>query len=397
MTGYLWPDRKSLMKNRLEKELMLYCATTHLDERKTSEIRRILDQNIDWDYILALHPLACITPLLFYNLKKIVGRNTIPKSVVDRLRARYVGVLRNNTLIYRQLHEVLEELQNEGIPVILLKGAALAETVYPDIALRPMSDIDLLAKKTDLHDVGEVLSKLGYTQSCPIEYYEKHHHLAPYVKVDAEQRDSVAIEVHHNLIPGPLMSGIDTDRLWEGAQTVKMSGSDALILSSESLILHLCLHLSSSGFVSGMRTLTDISESIRYYGKRLDWHSLIRKSNEFRVGSCVYYSLDLAKEMMYIDIPTYALDGLNLEPKLEPLETRLMEIIARSNILKDWYNSSRSSRFIIFLYNSLCKEFLCTSGLGNRIRNFGMSWLRALDRAYHRYIRKDYVPQVARW
>ena len=82
-----------------------------------------------------------------------------------------------------------------------------------------------------------------------------------------------------------------------------------------------------------MRTLVDISESIRYYGESLDWHSVVRKSNEFRAGSSVYYPLYIAKEMMDVIIPAYALDGLRLDPKLKPFEARLLDIILRRNIL----------------------------------------------------------------
>ncbi len=366
------------MKNRLEKELMLYWATTHLDERKTGEIRRILDQNIDWDYILANRPLACITPLLFYNLKKIAGRSTIPQFVMDRLRTRYVGVLRRNTLIYRQLHEVLEGLQNEGIPVILLKGVALAETVYPDIALRPMSDIDFLVKETDLHTVIEVLTKLDYTPSDRTEYYEKHHHLVPYRKLDAKHRNAVTIEVHHNIVPEPFMSRINADCLWEGAQTVNIAGFDALILSPENLILHLCVHLSEACFLWGMKTLVDISESIRHYSRDLNWHLLVRRSNEFGVDGAVYYPLYLAEEMMYFNMPAYVLKGLKPNSVLSFFEARLLEIILRKNLWKG-RDPSFLPRFIASVYRVLCMELLFTSGVHNKI---GSLFIRAFKKAF---------------
>lgn len=385
------------MKERVEKQLMLYCATTHLDERKTGEIRRLLDGNIDWEYILADPSLTCITHLLFYNLKKIAGKNAIPKSVVDRLRVRYVSVLLMNMRIYRQLHEVLERLQNEGIPVILLKGVALAETVYPDIALRPMSDIDFLVRRTDLRIIMEIFRELGYDPLYPMEYFGRHHHLPPYRKIDAMPYKLVAIEVHHNIVPEPIMSGIDADQLWKGAQTVDIAGIDALVLSPENLILHLCFHLSNSCFVNGMRALVDISQSIRYYGRNLNWRLLIKRSKEFGVGSSVYHPLRLAEEMMDIEIPTYVLNSLKLDPKLRPFEARLLKTIAEKNILRNWYYSSFPSQVIIFLHNSLCKELLFTSGIGNRVRNIGITWLSALDRAYHRHIRKDYRPGITKW
>jgi hypothetical protein len=54
-----------------------------------------------------------------------------------------------------ELSKVLRILQNDGIPVIVLKGAALAEVVYGNIALRSMSDVDLLVKKGSIKSRGK--------------------------------------------------------------------------------------------------------------------------------------------------------------------------------------------------------------------------------------------------
>lgn len=382
------------MKKKSERELVLCCATADLDKKKAGKVQRLLDGGIDWDYILADRSLACLTPLLFYNLGKITDRDTIPKSVLDTLRERYVGVLRRNTKIYRQLHEILKELQNEGIPVILLKGVALAETVYPDIALRPMSDIDLLVKKTDLNAVIEVLPKLGYIQPHSAKDYTEHHHIAPFRKTEVEQRDLTSIEIHHNISPNLIASCSGIDWLWENAQTIKIAKIDALALSPENLILHLCLHLSDCCFVNGIKTLVDISESIIYYGGNLNWDLLVRRSKELGVSNSVYHPLHLAKEMMDSDIPVCVLDDLGLASNLGPFATRFLKRLARKHIFKNWYYSPSLSRLIIFLYNSLCKELLYTTGRCNRIKNFGLSCVNALDRACRRHIKKEPVPQM---
>jgi len=43
-----------------------------------------------------------------------------------------------------ELREVLAALAGAGLPVLLLKGAALAYTLYPEPHLRDRSDTDLL-------------------------------------------------------------------------------------------------------------------------------------------------------------------------------------------------------------------------------------------------------------
>jgi len=49
---------------------------------------------------------------------------------------------------YAELGQLLRSLKDRGVEVIVLKGAALAETVWKNIALRPMADMDLLVDRT---------------------------------------------------------------------------------------------------------------------------------------------------------------------------------------------------------------------------------------------------------
>ena len=50
----------------------------------------------------------------------------------------------------RQIQVVVDALEAAGIPSVLLKGPALARTVYPDPALRQSVDIDLLVRPGDV-------------------------------------------------------------------------------------------------------------------------------------------------------------------------------------------------------------------------------------------------------
>jgi hypothetical protein len=63
---------------------------------------------------------------------------------------------------YRQiLGEVLAALRDRGLPFLLLKGAALAETVYPDPVLRHAHDVDLLVAPEDAVPAAEMMEGAG--------------------------------------------------------------------------------------------------------------------------------------------------------------------------------------------------------------------------------------------
>jgi Uncharacterised nucleotidyltransferase len=58
---------------------------------------------------------------------------------------------------------VLDELARAGVRAILIKGTALAYTVYEAPALRPRDDTDLLVAESDIPKAQHVMASLGYT------------------------------------------------------------------------------------------------------------------------------------------------------------------------------------------------------------------------------------------
>lgn len=351
-----------------------------MDEERIREVRRLLEDGVlDWNYILGNSSFYRISPLLLRNLKEIADENTVPRSVMDTLAARYAYIFYRNMQIYSTLRGILERFQNAGISVILLKGVALGETVYSDIDLRPPGDIDILVKKMDLQDAADILLKMGYNPAYPMERYKNHHHIPPYRKLDEGLNEFISIEIHHNIAPEPLMSRIRAEELWEGAQAVNISGIDTLVLSPENLIMHLCIHLSYSCFRAGMGNLVDISESIRCYDGNLNWGSLVGRSNQFQVGSFVYYPLYLANEMMDASIPSCVLKDLSLKPELRSSMARLLSMVIKRNLL-----ANRDSRFYILL----CGEFFSIPKMRRGMGNVRPALFRTFDKAFQRCTQK---------
>lgn len=60
------------------------------------------------------------------------------------------------------LAQIAEAMKREHITTLLVKGAALALTVYPDAAARRMSDIDVLVEEADQERAVRALEKLGW-------------------------------------------------------------------------------------------------------------------------------------------------------------------------------------------------------------------------------------------
>jgi hypothetical protein len=136
------------------------CAGTTLDAL-------LLQHDIVWPALLRAGRRHNVLPLLYSRLKS-VDAHLVPQSVVAELRSAYYTSLLRNQRLQGELAQAVGALQQSGITLIVLKGAALASTVYQDLALRPMSDLDILVHPADMLAVGATLGGIGFQVSGAI-------------------------------------------------------------------------------------------------------------------------------------------------------------------------------------------------------------------------------------
>lgn len=124
--------------------------------------------------------------------------------------------------------------------------------------------------------------------------------------------------------PGKSYS-IDPDSLWDHAIPIHVAGCDALALSPEDLLLHLCLHTSyHHQFAFGLRPSCDIAETIAYFGTSLNWNAVVERANRRGWQRGVYLALRLAKELAGAEVPSHILEMLR---PVDMAETILENVI----------------------------------------------------------------------
>lgn len=131
------------------------------------------------------------------------------------------------------LVEVVQALEHEAIPVILLKGISYVGTIYDDPAERPMSDIDLMVPPPDHTRALGCLRRLGYWDAgSRMSGFGSHHAVAM-------KRRHASIDLHRSMIQ-PLRSRLDIDDLWRRARPAEERTDASLRLAPvDELVLHL--------------------------------------------------------------------------------------------------------------------------------------------------------------
>jgi hypothetical protein len=306
-----------------EWQLLLACARANLT---ADDLRRIAQDlvrpDVDWDHVVKVSYAQGIAPLIYHGLLRSGVTKSLPPAAEQSLRSSYYANAARNSLLYEELGRVLKTFTNASIDVILLKGAALAETVYAHRALRPMADVDLLIRKESLSKVEDIMLAMGYVPDQDKEWFQEHHYVLGFRK-----SSGIRIEIHWHIVPVSRSSRIDIRGFWERAQSITIDSIAALALSPEDLLLHLCQH-ACKHTLNGIRSLCDIAEATKFYAKQIDWRKVSTISSQWQITPCVYIALRLAGELLDAPIPESCLK------ELEPANfNRLMIRWARERLL----------------------------------------------------------------
>ncbi len=296
-----------------EDHLLLYCCRT-----KTGDLSEISD--IDWNDFLEEARGESVSPLVFLRLPEIAAHYNIPEYVTEDLKKDYYLSATKNALIFEELKNVLGLLNQNKLQVIVMKGAALAETAYGNPALRPMSDVDLLVKNEDIRKLDSLLKKLGYFPSDrsvdDVDFTSTYLTTLDY-RNPAKNAPSFHIHWHfvNSTIPNESYIGhIKMDDIWRDAVRTNIADTKAWVMSPHHLIIHLSEHaLRVTHSLNKISYFCDIDRAINYYGKSLDWDLLVRDTIKFNLNKMVYTTLYFSHYFIKANVPEEVL--LKLKPK----------------------------------------------------------------------------------
>jgi putative nucleotidyltransferase-like protein len=193
----------------------------------------------EWDELVALAQAEGVAPLLASALRSPT-EVTVPAATARALEITY----RMATFVSLRHQGVREQLcvrlDEQNIPVLLLKGAALALTCYDDPVTRPMGDLDLLVPRSRLQAVIRVLEEHGF---CPLsgsfatELRSPRGHL-----VAIHPPTEALVELHWELKLLGRAQARAMAEIWAGARRIH-AGDPALVMRLGHTLPLLCAHM----------------------------------------------------------------------------------------------------------------------------------------------------------
>lgn len=283
--------------------------------------------DVPWDRMVARARRHGLSPLLYWQLKqRPAPADSVPGDLWSVLERDYFAAVAQGARREKELLCVLEALQGANVPVLVLKGAAFSYTVYPDPAVRPMADVDLLVRRERLPDVRRALEALGY-----VHRPEPRGRWNPFnTEFTGETSFYVSrygrtwcTDLHWQLVANEMFqrgANLDGEGLWARAVPFRIGEASALCLSPEDALAHACLHVTTHGFRHQLGTVDVLRMTS---AASLDWKEFVGRVKVSRIAVACYFPLWQAERQWCASVPEWVLSALRPGPVRRSLGRRL--------------------------------------------------------------------------
>ncbi len=260
-------------------------------------------------------------PLLYWKFKEAPSDCRPPRQVLDWMRIRFLASRARSICAQHQLSELVSLFGSEGIEPLVLKGAALAQTVYPNPALRHSDDIDILVRPEQFSGACDLLERCGWESIDNIFDPTKKAHVAESFKHSDHRKRYLPLDLHRDL-HSCLRFNSETEipALFERALRVESSGVSFLTLHPVDALIHASLHftlLHRGPFrLIWIYDFVLLAETLK--GQR-DWSLLQARSVTMHARLAVERCLKLAEAWTGLRMPT-PFDDFSRWPKADATE-----------------------------------------------------------------------------
>lgn len=278
-----------------EERLLLLCARLKLNDSQRDELVELVQGAPRWDQVLYKAHWHQLSPLMYHHLRDIDAAPGVPDWIMEQLEAAYKLNAIRNLHFHGELQTVLNALEAGNVPVILLKGAALSGSVYKDMGLRPMADLDLLVREEQGDSAQNILQGLGFT---PVGSTDQNHQHLPGM---TRKGSLVLIEVHRHIERRDSGLHFDISGFWSRTEQANIAKKDVSVLSPEDLLIHLTLNFYRDRrfrSAAALRQLCDVAEVLKFYRDRMRWQLFLDNVNEYQLNGPVGCVLYLARELL---------------------------------------------------------------------------------------------------
>jgi len=245
-----------------------------------------------------------LLPLLHKKLKQ----TGVDYFHLNRLKGAYRKNWVRNHRLFNQAAPALESLHRAGIPIMLLKGAALILQVYGDFGLRTMRDIDLLVPTGRARDALAILKQAGwnfiYAKLPDHEEFINFHHA-----FSLRDSNGCELDLHRHTLIHCMTEDADVD-FWSLSEPVLAHDIPCRVMNPADQLLHVLAHGAIRNPIPPLRWVADAVWILRRYPD-LDWRRLLQQTEKRQLALPLRVTLDYLSGVMGAPVPADVLNRLH--------------------------------------------------------------------------------------
>lgn len=304
-----------------EFDFLLACVRSFFDPGN----RLPSSPDLDWPKLISLAERHAVLGLF---CRGVQGRAEIPAEIRDDLQRRVREAAFFDLMLSSELGAILRLFEAEGIPVIALKGPALAAALYGDAALRSSTDLDLLVHPDDVLRTRAVLEGRGYEMESTLPWSGEN---ACFRRRDSQMsfsrragsgragpdRGDLWVDLHWRLLPGYFPAAFDSNEVWLETRHIAISGVCVPTLPAENLLLFLSAH-GTKHLWERVGWICDIARLL-HTEPAIDWTAIFSRAKQTGTQRMVLLGLLLASDLLGVSVPLPALEHIGADPAVNGL------------------------------------------------------------------------------
>jgi hypothetical protein len=256
----------------------------------------------------------------------------------------YSTRMSNEGIIYEM--EMLTNLFSQAdIQVVALKGVCYALTIYPDIGLRPMADLDLLLPASKFPLAVGIAKSSGYVQTVPEASPGLRELLNHEIYLKKFAVPFTNLELHHSLVADRTYTyAVTVDWFWNQTellvgQASNVRSENLFMLSPTAQVMYASAHamLQHGGRNTTLRWYYDLDRLLRVYVKRIDWDELLSQAQTFNWGSALEAALSVTMAYFETPVPREVLVKLGKTSDRNRERVEMMQNRPESHTQEEYY------------------------------------------------------------
>jgi len=244
-----------------------------------------------------------LLPLLHHNLLK--SEAAVEQSFSSTLETACMREEIQSETFLRVCGEVLTVLRGADIDFIVLKGTALAETVYKSLVLRPCRDVDIFVNPKDQVGAAQTLKETPFGLSAGPANGSGSNSVA------VELNSGLSVKFHVALFSAPYYEPPMQD-LWERTKVREIAGTNVRVFEPADMLLHVCGHAAGSSSRDTLRWVCD-ARILLENTPNFPWDRFVDTALRGRLALPLWIMLGYLAEELAAPVPGEVLKALASE------------------------------------------------------------------------------------